>query len=146
MRSSYPCWSWTSAGLLPLEESRFCLKPDVIFFPGLTTGDCKDLTWQVPWKLPSPQQTWCTSKALQSLKAVAVKASALPSWQWPCSKPVCNPSPCSSFRGVFFWERKKKSRDFYLRLLCPELILGKGVGTRKTLFSTLTQRSVLSHS
>lgn len=72
-------------------------------------GDCKDFTWQVPWKLPSPQQTWCTSKALQSLKAVAVKASALPSWQWPCSKPVCNPSPYSSFTGVFFWERKRKA-------------------------------------
>ena len=37
-------------------------------------------------QLPSPHQTWHIPKA------VAIKASSLSSWRWPCSRPICIPT------------------------------------------------------
>lgn len=60
--------------------------PGVLFFPGLNTGDDKEFPCtshthtniHTP-QLPSPHQAWHVPKALPSLKAVAVQASAPPS-------------------------------------------------------------------
>lgn len=46
-------------------------------FSGLTLGNYKGFTWQAYGeKLHSRHQTWCTARAWQSLRGVAVKDSS----------------------------------------------------------------------
>ena len=108
------------------------ISPGVLFFPGLNTGDDKEFpcishthTHTHTAQLPSPHQTWHIPKALQSLKAVAVEASAGNGHGLGLSAP----RPTDLIQRHLYLE--PSNQDLHLRPTCPDLILGKGRGTRR---------------